>query len=140
MILYLDTSALVKLYVRESGSRKVRDLVNDADIVSTSRVAYPEARAAFARCAREGALGGAAIRRVRSDLDRDMRSIVVVELREDLAGTAGDLAEEHGLRGFDAVHLASALEIGRLMGEMPSFAAFDDRLLAAAAACGLRVV
>lgn len=45
MILYLDTSALVKLYVRERGSVSVRALVEQADVVASSVIAYAEARA-----------------------------------------------------------------------------------------------
>ena len=48
MILYLDTSSLVRLYVDESGSADVRRLVEQAEIVAASVVAYPEARAALA--------------------------------------------------------------------------------------------
>ena len=49
MILYLDTSALVKLYAREVGSAEVKRAVARADLVATSLVAYVEARSAFAR-------------------------------------------------------------------------------------------
>ena len=48
MTLYLDTSSLVKLYVAEAESESVRRLVDDADIVATAAIAYPEARAALA--------------------------------------------------------------------------------------------
>lgn len=137
MNLYLDTSVLVKLYVDEDGSEGVARWVADAELVATSRVAYPEARAALARRRREGALTSAGQRRVVSELDRDMASFVLVELNEALARAAGDLAERRGLRGFDAIHLASALELGRLLGTSPCFAAADARLMAAAAAEGL---
>jgi len=56
MIAYLDSSALVKLYVQEPGSPEVRALINEARIVATSRVAYVEARAGFTRKLREGEL------------------------------------------------------------------------------------
>ena len=56
MILYLDTSALVKLYVKEPGSQAVRALLEKAQIVSTSRVAYVEMRAGLARKLRQGEL------------------------------------------------------------------------------------
>ena len=49
MILYLDTSALVKLYVREAGSVLVRRATEASEAAATSTVAYAEARAAFAR-------------------------------------------------------------------------------------------
>ncbi|MBI2895340.1 MAG: type II toxin-antitoxin system VapC family toxin [Deltaproteobacteria bacterium] len=137
MILYLDTSALVKLYVRERGRALVRKAVAAATQVATSRVAYPEARAAFARRRREGALAERALRRVVADLDRDLPSLVVVEAPADVARRAGDLAQAHALRGFDAIHLACALELARA-GADTAFLAFDARLAAAARSVGLR--
>ena len=53
MILYLDTSALVKLYVEEEGSDEVKKACEQAQVVVTSRLAYAEARSAFARAWRE---------------------------------------------------------------------------------------
>ena len=72
MILYLDTSALVKLYVREPGTDETRARLDDASMVATSRVAYPEARAALARRQREGGITRAALPRTVSALDRDL--------------------------------------------------------------------
>jgi uncharacterized protein len=56
LILYLDTSSLVKLYVEEAGSATIATLVAEASLVCTSVVAYPEARSALARLRREGGL------------------------------------------------------------------------------------
>ena len=137
MNLYLDTSALVKLYVREPGSDTVRRRVSDASVVATSRVAYPEARAAFARRRREGGFGAADLRRIVADLDRDFAALVVVELSGEVARLAGELAEARALSGFDAIHVASALTFGRLAGTPPVFATYDSTQAAAAAAEGL---
>lgn len=138
MILYLDTSALVKLYVEEEGSNTVRDAVGDASHVVTSRVAYPEARSALARRRVEGAYSRADLRRAVAALDRDFSALVIVELGAAVAKQAGELAERHGLRGFDAIHLASALECGRLLGTEPAFETFDSRQAKAARTEGLR--
>ena len=137
MNLYLDTSALVKLYVEEGASAEVRQRVADAEVVGTSQVAYPEARDALARRQREGAFSADDLRRAVADLDRDLEACVVVELTRSLALMAGELAERRGLRGLDAIHLASALELGDLLGEKPSFLCFDRRLALAASASGL---
>ena len=56
LILYLDTSSLIKLYIEENGSSEIESLVGQASLVCTSVVAYPEARSALARLCREGAL------------------------------------------------------------------------------------
>ncbi|MBI2373189.1 MAG: type II toxin-antitoxin system VapC family toxin [Deltaproteobacteria bacterium] len=137
MILYVDTSALVKLYVAERDSGAVRASLALASVAATSRVAYAEARAAFARRQREGAFSRASLRRVVADLDRDWPAYVIVEVTAALCRSAGDLAEQHALRGFDALHLASALELGDLTGTLPAFLAHDERLSQAATALGL---
>jgi hypothetical protein len=54
MILYLDNSALVMLYVREAGAVRVRNWLRQAAAVATSVVAYAEARAAFTRLEHSG--------------------------------------------------------------------------------------
>ena len=113
MILYLDTSALVKLYVREAGSALVRRETNAAEAVATSVVAYAEARAAFARLLRERPAGRKPHRQRVDQLDRDWGRYAAVELTRAVTHRAGEVAELHGLRGFDAIHLASALWLDR---------------------------
>lgn len=138
MILYLDTSALVKLYAEEEGTGVVERAVEEAEAVATSVVAYAEARAAFARKLREGVFS----RENRDDaveaLDEDWGAFEKPEVTGDLALEAGNLAEEHALRGFDAVHLASALLVrevyaGQDDGETEVvFLGFDSDLTRAA--------
>jgi predicted nucleic acid-binding protein len=113
VILYLDTSSLVKLYVDEVGSGDVQRLVELAEIVTTSAVAYPEARAAFARRRRERSLTPAAFRRAKGAFEVDWPRVLSLNVSGPLARSAGDLAERHRLRGFDALHLASYLLRGR---------------------------
>lgn len=139
MILYVDTSALVKLYVDEEGSAFVRDSVDRASHVATSRVAYPEARSAIARRQAEHLFSPAVGRRVVAALDKDFLALVVVELVAGVATSAGELAARHAIRGFDAIHVASALECGRLLGTDPSFLTFDRRQAQAAHREGLLV-
>jgi predicted nucleic acid-binding protein len=131
LILYLDTSALVKLYVEEPGSDEVGARVERASAVVTARIAYAEARAAFARHRREGGLTGAELRRVVQQLDHEWSTYGVVDAGENVVRRAGALAERHALRGFDALHLASALELRRAGGEI-AFMSFDARLTSAA--------
>lgn len=129
MILYLDTSSLVKLYVDEPGSPEVQQLVDQAELVTTSVVAYAEARAALARRRREKYLKPAGYRRAKAALDADWHSILTLEVAETLAKSAGELAERHRLRGFDALHLASYLIIVReFAGEKVRFASADQAL------------
>lgn len=135
MILYLDTSSLIKLYVAEAGSEEVRDLVDRASVVSTSVVAFPETRSAFARLGREGTLTPEQLASVRSGFLRDWDSFLKIRVLKRVYERAGELTEVHALRGFDAIHLASFLEVlGQADGEEVEFSAFDARLAAAARA------
>jgi predicted nucleic acid-binding protein len=133
MILYLDTSSLVKLYVDEPGSGEVRRLTEQADVVAASVVAYPEARAALARRWRERSLTAAAHRRAKAAFEADWPTVLALDVSSPLAKSAGDLAERHRLRGFDALHLASFLRITQeFPGEKVHFSSADKVLTRAA--------
>ena len=137
MILYLDTSALVKLYIEEAGSQEVKRAVEEARIVSTSRVAYVEARAGIAGKYRERELSKEEHDQVVEDLIRDWDNYFIVEVSESVAKLGGTLTERQSLRGFDAIHLASALLLQNRTRLDVSFSCFDERLKAAAEAEGL---
>lgn len=127
MILYLDASALVKLYVEEAGTPVVVGRIQHAEAVATALVTYAEARAALARHRREGALSTAELRRTVRELDREWGTYNVIDLTDLLVRSAGALAERHALRGYDAVQLAAALDL-RASGATVEFCAFDTRL------------
>lgn len=111
MILYIDTSALVKLLTGERGSQAVDELWNSAASVATSGLAHVEGRAALAAAARSGRLEPAAHTRGKRALAVRLGSAFLVDATRELIAEAGDLAERHRLRGYDAVHLASALTL-----------------------------
>ncbi|MEX0651104.1 MAG: type II toxin-antitoxin system VapC family toxin [Actinomycetota bacterium] len=137
MIAYVDTSALVKLFLAESGSQIVSHVWEGADGLVTSAATYPEARAALAAAAREGRITRRILPRSVVELDRRFSSIDVIELRRPLASVAGSLAERYALRGYDAVHLASALAVD---GGRTIMLTWDRELARAAGAAGLDVV
>ena len=139
MILYLDTSALVKLYIDEPGSKEVKAAVEAARIVSTSRIAYVEARAGFARKFREGELTREEHDQMVKDLEEDWENYFIMEVSEGVVKLGGELAERHPLRGFDAIHLASSLLLRDRTRLDVSFSCFDERLKSAAQAEGLIV-
>lgn len=131
MILYLDTSALVKLYVEEAGSAEVGAAVVAAAAVAAARITYAEARAAFARHTRTGGLTPPELRRVVRHFDEEWGRYSIVEITDDVVHRAGTLAERHRLRAYDAVQLAAAMDL-RLAGADLRFASFDDLLNRAA--------
>ena len=137
MTLYLDTSSLVKLYITEPGTDAVRRLVDEATVVATSSIAYPEARAALARRRRERALRAAAFVLAKRALEADWSRYFTVDVTATLCREAGELAERYRLRGYDSVHLASFAEVARQAGARETrFSSFDDRLNRAARSLG----
>ncbi len=109
---YVETSAFVKLLLVEDGSEEMDAVWDAATLVLTSRLTYVEARAAVAAARRAGRLSSSAMTQSTSELEDRFGALDVVEVSPSLARSAGDLAEEHALRGYDAIHLASALSLG----------------------------
>lgn len=140
MKLYLDTSALVKLYVEEEGSDTVREAVAGAETVATSMIAYVEARAAFSRRRRERRLSRSGHDRTIREFEADWEHYVALEVTSGLIRRAAELAEAHALRAYDAVHLASARLLRERVREAILFAAWDSNLLSAAKREGLNLV
>jgi len=139
LIVYLDTSALVKLYAEEENGRElVRRAVEESERTATSTVAYAEARAGLARQQREGIFTAEELRRAVSDLDDDWPTYARLTVSDPLARQAGELAERHALRGYDSVHLASAVRLGKRFEDL-RFLAFDGRLTDAARQASLSV-
>ena len=139
MMLYLDTSALVKLYVDEPMSGELTAAVDEAEGVATSLLAYVESRAAFARIRREDRVSAQTYRHIVDAFVEDWTRYIAVEVTDRIVKDAGDLAAHRGLRGYDALHLASALSLREWVSSSVTFLAFDRQLLAAAKRETLRV-
>lgn len=118
---------LVKLYVEEEDRELVVRAVAESEMVATSTIAYAEARATFARKRREGNLDDEGHEQAVSDLCGDWPAYARLYVSDLLSYRAGDLAQQHALRGYDAIHLASALRLGESFEDL-SFLAFDGSL------------
>lgn len=120
----------------EPGSELAAELWDRAASVVSSQLVYPEARAAAAAARRGGRITSAMLRRAVDRIDGLCAELDVIGLDPDLAHTAGELAEAHGLRGYDAVHLATALSINV---DSMLLATWDGDLARAAVAAGCSV-
>jgi predicted nucleic acid-binding protein len=120
----------------EPGSDIAVELWDRAEVVASSQLIYPEARAAAASAHRGSRIDTRTLRAAVRTIDALYRELDVIGLDEALARAAGDLAERHALRGYDAVHLASALAIDDPDLVMATW----DRDLATAAAAQNRTV
>ena len=135
-IVYFDSSALVKLVLDEPGSDVAAELWNACDAALSSRLAYPEVRAALAAAGRNHDLTESEVTAAADEWETFWASMRPIELSADVEKVAGELASLHRLRGADAVHLASALA---LAPADVTVAVWDKRLHAGAAAVGLAV-
>jgi len=140
MILYCDTSALLKRFVQEVGSDEVRDLFSQATQVVTSSVAFAEGVAALARRHREGDLSTHAHEEARSAFMADYEGLWRVPVAAAVNQKVSELVLDYPLRGFDALHLASALLVREHAGRAPFFACYDKNMNRAAAAVGLQTL
>ncbi len=110
-LVYFDSSALVKLLVDEPGTDLTSELWDGCDAALSSRLAYPEVRAALAASARNSDLTEDQLRSAEAAWEEFWASVRPVELTPSVERNAGRLAERRALRGADAVHLASALAL-----------------------------
>lgn len=139
MIYYLDTSALVKRYYAEKGSPWVHRLFQSQNILVTSKVAYAELMAALARKRREKELKEADFGQAVASFQQEWREFVVVEVTEAVFADLLSLVKRHPLRGFDAIHLCTALWFGKRIKAAVTFVAADHNLLEAAEAEGFDI-
>lgn len=134
-ITYFDTSALVKLFlVDEVGARRAQSLWSDADERFAVNLIEVEARATFASAHRAARLSETQHRLAVVGLGVLMDGLSAVTPSDQLVGLAGALADAEGLRGYDAVHLATALAV-----DAEVFVCSDARLCDAAGRRGLAV-
>jgi uncharacterized protein len=110
-LVYFDSSALVKLVVAEGGSDAASALWDGCDAALSSRLAYPEVRAALAAAHRSRDMDDDAYLLASEEWEAFWGSIRPVELTATVGRHAGELADRRALRGADAIHLASALAI-----------------------------
>ena len=137
MILYCDTSALLKLYIAEPFSGRVKARLAEAEAVAVCRISWAEAHAALARRAREVAADAEAIAQAKQALARDWPHYAILDADQALVEQAGEFASAFALRGYDSVQLAAAHRVSRVSQTTVCFACFDVRLNQAAKALGM---
>jgi hypothetical protein len=125
---YLDTSALVPLLVAEPSSAACRRFWDDADEVVSSRLLYVETAAALSQARRMDRLTDHEHYASLRLLDQLWAEVDVAEVDEPVVARAATLAHQLALRGYDAVHCASAEQLN---DEDVVAATGDQRLLAA---------
>lgn len=109
MITYFDTSSLVPALIAEDAAAQCAAMWEAADQRVTSRVTFVEATAAIARAERSSGINADIAQQARRTLDAMWARMHVIEFSENLMHSAAGCATRFGLRGYDAVHCASAM-------------------------------
>ena len=137
MIAYLDASALVKRHVDERGSRETLEFAARAEVVATSMISRAEVAAALAKAVRAKLLTEDGAREAQRAFAAQWPDIARLPVTDALVSRAETLARDCGLRGYDAVQLASAVLFQESLGTAVRLATFDKQLWDAARSVGL---
>ena len=139
MIIYLDTSALLKQYIQEAGSEDVEKLLASSEGTGTNQLTYVEMASAISRAVRMELISADEAQLTWEDFLVDWELLVRLDTSGQITKRAATLAWEHGLRGYDAMHLASALTWQDAIDTPVTLATYDRELWSAAQKAGMDV-
>ena len=140
MILFCDTSALLKLFVDEIGSDSMAKARSDSEAIAVCRITWAESMATFAQRSRVKGANQAGLAQAKSLFENTWSNFVISEVTQPLVEKAGMYAEAFALRGYDSVQLAAAHQLHEQFALPLTFACFDRRLNQAAALLQLEVL
>ena len=138
MRLYLDTSALAKRYLHEVGSDDIKQIILQADSVAISIVGKVEMFSALSRTPQYG-VGEETIKLASQAFREDYSGLLFLKLHDGVVNLACEIAYKYKLRGFDAIHLATALIWMEEGEEMVHFYTYGHQLWHAAKKTKLKV-
>lgn len=139
-IIYFDTSALVKKYVLEPGSDQIGSHYARAEMVGTALITSPEMASALSRAVRMDKITADEASQSWRAFTKDYDMMYLVDISQPLISRTSTLVWEYGLRGYEAVHLASYLIWKEALGEEISLATFDVELWQAARRLDIEVL
>jgi len=142
ILYYLDASAWVKRYYRETGTDWVQNLFVQNPTLACASLGVVEVMATLARKRKAVEISPELFEQKAQELEDDWSRFVQVQFTTEVVDLARRSAKTLALRGADAIHLASALVIrGRLEeNDQLIFIGSDDELLRAAESSGLVVI
>ena len=139
MILFCDTSALMKAYAKEQHSEQVRGLIKEAASCFVSLITWAEMYAAFGLKKRTQQITSAEVATGLERLQKEWGSFGQIAVDAALVTEAGELALRFGLRALGSVQLASIQRVHRQLGDNLTFCCFDKQLNAAARTLSINV-
>jgi predicted nucleic acid-binding protein len=140
VILFCDTSALMKLFIQEQHSDVMCNASQASALIVVSQVTWVEMCAALALKRRTRQIEAPQADRALQELRVEWASYNALGVDSSLVRAAGELALNFGLRAYDSVQLASAQRVHSQTGNTLAFACFDKHLNAAAVALGITIL
>ena len=140
---FFDTSALIKLYIEESGTAEVLGLVEElrGDRIVILDITLLECRSAVRRREREGDISGPDANRILQQIHEDASALYLVQPSSSaVIEEASRLLDTHALRAYDALQLAGCLTVRRSVPTPPMFVCADGRLCEAAQFEGIEAI
>lgn len=137
MILFFDTSALIKRYISETGSNKVDELFEISENIIVSPVTKIEVYSSLKRLLVTNLISEEDYETVKSNIDYDFRYFTVVSLNEKIEKEVIKLIERHQLKALDSIQLASCLY---RKADIRDFIVSDVKLKNAAEAENIEVI
>jgi len=134
MLVFFDSSAFVKRYIRESGTDQVLDWCDKATEIGLASIILPEIISAFCRLRRESIISAIQYRQLKSSLLADIEDAALCDLAPTVLAQTISALENNTLRAMDAIHIASAVIM-----KADVFISADKRQCEAAVQAGLRV-
>ena len=140
MILFCDTSALLKLFIDEQGSESMIEACSSSEGIAVCRITWAESMAAFAQRTRFKGSSQLGLDQARSMFERAWPDFVIADVTQPLVEKAGMYADAFALHGYDSVQLAAAHNLHQQLDLPMTFACFDRRLNQAAKLLQLEVI
>jgi len=140
---FLDTSALVKLYVQEPGTDRLLPLIDDQprNRFAILAISIVEVRSAIRRRQRAGDIDASIATAILDSMQSHMETRFIRQsINDAVIDTAMEMIDRYALRAYDAVQLAGCLVVGAVAAEPFTFICSDHRLLDAARSEQLRVL
>lgn len=140
MILFCDTSALMKAYAQEEHSDRVIQWLKQASSCFVSLITWAEMCAAFGLKKRTQQLTSTQAAAGLERLRQEWGNFGLIAIDSSLMMAAGELALRFGLRAYDSVQLASAQRAHQHLGAAMTFCCFDKPLNTAASALAMTIL
>jgi len=131
-MIYLDSSAFIKRYLKEIGTDVVKSIIATPGIIASSKLTYLEMLSALMKKLRAGEIERRRVHSLIERFERDWYYVLVLEFHNGLLQIIKTLIERYPLKAADAIHLASALWLKHSVKTDVTYVASDSNLLKAA--------